>query len=305
MIIREVDIVPELKKAMDADFNSRFNKSEKIKKLYAKIRDGTATYSEAHLFADELSGIISDVFASHLSSDILPEGKMFYNIANRLIAPAMEENYKIVAEVARLIQEALNKKAGLGVKALAPELNADKVKGIVNKVSTAENFDDVSFVLKDPVNTFTRSVIDDTVKRNAEFQHEAGLPVKVVRTAHADCCDWCKALAGTYDYEDVRAPGNDVFRRHENCKCVVTFVSSKGAQNAHSKKRQAFSPSQDAALRAEERKKEEQKKADVLEKAKREENRQFWIKKLMEERGYSAKRAAIYYNKNRLWLEGE
>lgn len=55
---------------------------------------------------------------------------------------------------------------------------------------------------------------------------------KIVRTTDGHCCDWCANLAGTYEYG---MEPKDVYRRHDNCGCQVTFISEKGAQDVHSK----------------------------------------------------------------------
>ena len=41
------------------------------------------------------------------------------------------------------------------------------------------------------------------------------------------CCDWCRSLAGTYDYSAGQYP-DDIFRRHQNCRCIVTVSNEKG-----------------------------------------------------------------------------
>ena len=41
-------------------------------------------------------------------------------------------------------------------------------------------------------------------------------------------CQWCKSLSGTFDYQAVRASGSDVYKRHESCRCVVTYIPDKG-----------------------------------------------------------------------------
>lgn len=69
---------------------------------------------------------------------------------------------------------------------------------------------------------------------NADF---AGLDVKIVRTTTGrETCDWCKRLAGTYDYEDVRH-GHDVWKRHLDCDCKIEHVSAKGREVVQNYKR--------------------------------------------------------------------
>ena len=64
----------------------------------------------------------------------------------------------------------------------------------------------------------------------------SGLAPKIKRTSTGHCCEWCEKLVGTYNYEDVRDTGNDVFRRHRHCRCTVEFITNGKRQNVHTKK---------------------------------------------------------------------
>jgi len=75
---------------------------------------------------------------------------------------------------------------------------------------------------------FYQSTVDEAVRANADFQWKSGLEPKIVRIAEPTACKWCKSIEGTYKYEDVKNTGNDVFRRHTDCKCTVTYVPGKG-----------------------------------------------------------------------------
>lgn len=80
----------------------------------------------------------------------------------------------------------------------------------------------------------TASASDEYMKTNAEYRSKAGLDAYIVRTDGAGCCKWCAALAGKYKYPDDIP--DDVFRRHDNCTCDVSYICDKGRQNVHTKK---------------------------------------------------------------------
>lgn len=230
----EVDIAPSLLKTIQTDFQSMFNKSSVISSLYAKVRDGTATYVEANEFAIEAGDILAKAFQNNLSSSVLPEGRMYYNIAQRILEPTMTNNYDLISDVCNQVQAALNKSAGLGIKAITPELNTDKISGIINRVSDADKYDDIAWILNEPIKTFSQSIVDDSIKANAEFHSKAGLQPVITRKIAGNCCDWCKAVAGTYRYPD-EVP-HDVYRRHQRCRCIVDYVPKNGkVQNVHTK----------------------------------------------------------------------
>lgn len=229
------DITPGLLETIKNKFKAKFDESGRISELYKRVRDGTATYQTAQDFSVEVGSILVDVFGECIHGDVLPDGRMYYNIASRIIPPMLENNFDITAEMAKEIQQILNRSAGLGIKAVSPELNQDKVDRIVDIVSGAKKYDEISYMLKDPIINFTQCIVDDAVRANADFQDKAGLSPKIVRTSSGKCCEWCDKLDGVYDYEKVRDTGNDVFRRHRNCICLVELVVDKRMQNAHTK----------------------------------------------------------------------
>lgn len=96
-----------------------------------------------------------------------------------------------------------------------------------------EQDDMISSILGRALTNAAQSLYDDYVKANASFRSGAGLKAKLIRTMHGHGCPWCRKLAGTYNYDDAPA---DIYRRHDNCSCTVTYVSEKGYQDVHSKK---------------------------------------------------------------------
>lgn len=103
----------------------------------------------------------------------------------------------------------------------------DRTQGILNRASDAPKFSGVRWILGDGVLTnYMQSYVDDTMKRNAIFQSNAGVSPKIVRRSPGWCCEWCAKLEGTYMYPD-RVP-DDVYRRHDNCNCIVEFYPADG-----------------------------------------------------------------------------
>lgn len=122
----------------------------------------------------------------------------------------------------------------ISLKAIKPELNQDRIDGIVNKISEYEDFKEGKWLLEEPIKNFTQSIVDDTIKTNADFQYKSGLTPKIVRKEVGTCCDWCKEVVGTYEYPDVP---KDVYRRHRFCKCTVDYLPGNGKkQDVWSKK---------------------------------------------------------------------
>lgn len=216
----EKDIVPKLLETIEREFYEKTLSSAKIKKALQSLKDNKATYEDANEFAIEIGEILSDVLRKNITIKILPDGKMYYNIADRILNPTMSKNYSLISDFTVDIQTELNHQAGLRIKGQKAKLNQDRIDGIIERLSAADNFDDIKWILDEPMVNFSQSVVDDTVKANAEFQSKAGLSPKIVRKPDNKPCKWCQSLVGEYSYPDVP---QDVYRRHEYCKCTVEY----------------------------------------------------------------------------------
>ena len=214
------DIAPALLEKLRNAFNEKFNQNKKIKDLYQVIQEGKATYREVNELSIEVGDILAKVFQENLSSDILPDGRMYYNIAKRTVEPMMKNNYNIVIDNGVVVQELLGRAAGIGIKVQVPPVNQSRIDGIIDRLDAEEVFDDIKWILDEPVKNFTQAAVDDLVKANADFHHELGLRPKIIRKADPGCCDWCDKLDGEYEYPDVP---EDIYRRHRFCRCTVEY----------------------------------------------------------------------------------
>ena len=230
----ENDVLPDILKEVQERFERDFGKSEIVRNAFAMLEAKKATYKTANEFAIEIGEILSKALVASLSADKLPDGKMYYNIAQRLLTDVLGRNHEIVSGYAGDVQKNLNDEAKIGLKVQVPELNQDRIAGIVNRFSSEENFEDVSWLLGEPIVNFTQSIIDDTIRKNAELHHKAGLQPEIVRKSYFHCCEWCQEVQGSYKYP--RVP-KDVYRRHQHCRCTVDYDPKSGKiQNVWTKK---------------------------------------------------------------------
>lgn len=80
-------------------------------------------------------------------------------------------------------------------------------------------------LLNEPIKNIIQSYYDDYVKENAKLSAELGLKAIIIRREVGKCCDWCANLAGVYEYGEHP---DDVFRRHDYCRCMVLYKEKKG-----------------------------------------------------------------------------
>lgn len=222
------DLVPGLLEEIRKEFRRGYEGSSKARRLLKKVQDGTATYEEAQEYAREVQRITGAAWEKCVSSGTLPEGRMYYNIASRLVPSQLDGNYELVSGYAQQVQQGINDRSGIGLKALRAEPDQDRVDGLVELAANAEDYDSVAGRLMAGMANYLQHTVDETLRANAAFQYDAGLSPKIVRSVSRPCCKWCAALAGTYEYAQVKRAGHDVWRRHENCDCLIEYVAGSG-----------------------------------------------------------------------------
>lgn len=230
------DISIGLLKQIKKSFSSGVEDSKTINDLLKKLDDKKADYEDAQKYAIEVGELLSKSFEENIDSASLPNGKMYYNIAKKVVDPELKEGFEKVSDYSTKVQKILNEDAKIGLKVQKPVYNQARSNGIVRRLADAESYDDVSWILKDPVVNFHQSVVDDTIKVNAETHYKAGMHPKITRKVAGKACDWCMNLAGTYEYpDDVR---DEVYHRHRDCRCIVTYDPGNGktVQDVHTKK---------------------------------------------------------------------
>lgn len=230
------DIVPGIYDEIDKTFKLKAKESKIIKDKLKVLKNKKADYKDANEFAVEVGKILADTFQDKIKTGDLPDGKIYYNIAKRLIEPNMVRNHDLVSEYSREVQSLLNKKANISIKAQKADLNQDRIDKLVDKITKYDSYDDSKWLLNEPIINFTQAVVDETVRKNADLHAKAGLSPKIERYTNGKCCDWCDKLAGIYNYEDVKDTGNEVFRRHRHCDCLVIYdpKNGKNKQIVHS-----------------------------------------------------------------------
>lgn len=244
----EKDVAPGIIEKVNRDFESKIDSSA-IHALEEKAANGAATYEDAYKYAEKIGEARSKALQTHVTTETLPEGKIYYNIADRLMNDSLSTDHEMVAEYAAKAQQAINEKAGIKLKAQKAELEQDRIDSFINGLCGSEGnlIEDVLWKLGEPVVTHARTVVDSTIKKNAEFQHKAGLKATITRKAAPRCCDWCTDLEGDYTYPNVP---REVFQRHDHCKCTVDYDGKKltaynSGSNAHTFRDQSYSARRD------------------------------------------------------------
>ena len=214
-----VDMAPELLQQIQSDWSDNLKNDAEIKSLIEKINEGKATYKEVEDLSYRVGKDLSKSLLDNITEDILPNGHVPQNVAEKILHPTLNNAHNLVTNVAVKVQEDMN-----GLKAQKTDYNEEKAQGLVHKLTNGQ-FEDTKWILDEPVTLFVQSVADNTLKKNVDFQAHSGLKPQIIRKASSNCCSWCSDLEGTYDYG---SEPKDVYRRHERCKCSVDYNPGNG-----------------------------------------------------------------------------
>lgn len=234
------DVVPVLNEKIQTSFQSNMMRDRRIAQISKRIRDGTATFVDGHDYAERLGESLSKALISNLNEENLPDGRLYYNIAKRTVTPALQNNYELTNEAAEQIQSIIDSRLGIGLKSIKADFPESRINGLIDKMTTEGiSLEDALIWLGEPIINNSEAFFDDFIDSNAKFRTEAGLKATITRIAEANCCPWCDSLAGTYEYGS--AP-DDIYRRHQYCRCTVTYQTGKKSQNVWSKSQWESSP---------------------------------------------------------------
>lgn len=196
---------------------------------------------DAHEYAIKRGEASSGALLEVLRPGILPNDRMDMDTARQTVLPVLESNFDDVQDAANQVQRALDRAAGIGLNGVRADFPKGRAAGLLDRLTESESIEKMQSLLGEPVVNFSAASFDQWVHANADFRYKAGMSPQVVRKGHFGMCAWCAALVGTYDYEAVRY-GSDVWRRHRNCRCTVTYVNGGLSQDAWSRKVWQASP---------------------------------------------------------------
>lgn len=183
----------------------------------------TTTYKDVNDYAIAVGEALSNSFKTHIDNN---------DFIEEILNDRLKENHRLITNKGKVVQEILNKQAKIGLATQIPDINQSRIDGLVGRL-ISDDFEKSKWLLDSPIVNFSQAVVDDMVRKNAEFHFNVGMSPKIIREETGKCCDWCKNLVGIYRYPDVP---KDVYRRHSNCRCTVEYIPKKGVrQNVHSK----------------------------------------------------------------------
>ncbi|MDE6788353.1 MAG: hypothetical protein K2J47_03425, partial [Ruminococcus sp.] len=145
----------------------------------------------------------------------------------------LREYYERMNETNVRIQKELDEKNGLQIAPQKADFPSERVaqiaESLTDKTVPPET---IQRRARSAVENVANSFHDDYIRENAKFRSKAGIKCYIVRETDGNCCKWCTSLAGRYVYGEEP---DDIFRRHDNCTCTVTFENGRERQDVWSK----------------------------------------------------------------------
>lgn len=222
-------------------FGKTFYGNKTVQKIYKKVQLGEATYGELHTFARMVGELrteaVQDVFIEYLGAgEILPFEEL-KELAVKTIVPTLFEDHEIITEICVLIQNDMNRAAGIGLNSIANEPDISRAEGIATRIALAPAMKFKENEVGGLIENYALNVVDEFLEVNLETQIEAGLAPTITRRRGANenpHCDYCASLVYEGPYKGPGMPA-EIFRRHRYCRCVVLYGDAKGFQDVYSK----------------------------------------------------------------------
>lgn len=239
------------------DFQRKLKKDRKLKTLAKRIRDGTALYDGANEYAVRTGELLSEALLENTET----LAYMSKEVATEVLYPVLTSDHELLSTVVEQVQTNMNTQDDLGLSALLPDLDTNRIDGLIEKVSSYDLFDDARWVFGEPIINYSQAVVDQGMRKNAEASARLGMKTvirrktapteysrgqKIVRSKKGKVyrysysrygdmyrfpCPYCSNLEGVYDYGKIASGDRTIYRRHEHCRCTLTFERGKQRQN--------------------------------------------------------------------------
>ncbi len=210
------------------EVRERIERDPQLVRLRKKIDSGkNADFKDTAAYSNRAADIMSEIFARRLPELSLAEREA-------LCVELLRDRHTDINELLSRVQLALDDAAGIHIAPQHAPFNSERAHQIGRSTAdpTVSEETQQRRARSAPA-TAARAMHDDYIRKNAAFRSNAGLKCFITRVAVNGCCPWCSAVAGRYVYGEEP---DDIYRRHDNCDCTVTFENGRKRQDVWSKR---------------------------------------------------------------------
>lgn len=208
-------------------FEVRLKNDKTISRILQKIAGGKADFTDTAQLSEQMSNILGIVLPENIFEIDYPPGR------EGACSQLLHDYYDEINDVLAKVQRSADEKKGLRINPQKADFPEARVEKFSHSLADPTVPDEVIERRAGSASTIAKSFHDDYMKKNAQFRNDAGLKCRIVRETDGNCCAWCSSLAGRYVYGEHP---DDIFRRHDNCGCIVTFECGRTRQNVWTKR---------------------------------------------------------------------
>lgn len=202
----------EIKTLVD-EFSRKVSLDQEIRSVMRKIQHQDANFSDtsrmfwrrSELLRNYLQGVVLD----------LPAGAR-----EQLCTALLNAGYNETNKVMQDVQRAQDEPQGIHLNPVLPKRPAERIHTVAHALEDPTIPDDkIVRRAGAPVANVQMSFHDRYIEENAKIRARLGLKPTITRYG-SGCCQWCSEVAGRYRFGEQP---KDIFRRHDNCDCVIIY----------------------------------------------------------------------------------
>lgn len=209
------------------EVRERLARDAQLVRLRKKIESGKATYTDTAAYSIRAGKLLGEVFSRRLP-EIPPEQR------EQLCVDLLHDQYIDINAAVDTVQRFMDEAQGLHLAPQHAPFDAERGHQIGSSLrDLSKPVETLQRRAKAAPETAVKAMHDDRMKSEAKFRHRAGLDCRITRVAVNGCCPWCSDVAGRYRYGEEP---DDIYKRHDNCDCTVTFENGRKRQDVWSKR---------------------------------------------------------------------
>lgn len=198
-----------------------------LAEIRKKIRSGKATYEDTAAYSARAGKMIGALLSRRLP-EIPPEER------EQLCVELLHDQYIDINAAVDAAQRYLDERLGIQLAPQHAPFDSERASQIGSALrDLSKPVEILQRRAKAATETATKAIHDDRMESEAKFRSRAGLKCFITRVAVGGCCPWCSKVAGRYRYGEEP---DDIYRRHDNCDCTVTFENGRKRQDVWSKR---------------------------------------------------------------------
>lgn len=128
------DVAPELYQLIIDDFESRMQQDKRIRQIQCKIENEKADLTDIYQYANRIGELGSEALIKCFAENRLPNGILYWNIAQRTVKPFLKHIHKLINEKAIRVQKSIDTRDGIGLNPIDGKFPEDRVDDLVQKL---------------------------------------------------------------------------------------------------------------------------------------------------------------------------